>query len=330
MSRIILLPSIALIAVLLSQYTQVAEYGLSALPLAILMGMIVGQFSSVELSERDQIVTVFCQKRCLRLGIILFGLNLSFQQIASVGMEAVFLNMIVICAVVACGLWLGVKLLKLPLETAILISAGSAICGAAAVLATDSAIKAKQQQVTVAVATVVLFGTLAMFAYPLIFPYTQLSEQTFGIYIGSTVHEVAQAVAAGESIGPQALEYAVVTKLIRVMLLAPFILVLSIFLIRRNGCEGGVSFFSCVHAMPWFVLGFILMAGVNSIVTLPEVLLQSASQLSQFLLALAMAALGIQTRMSLIKQAGPKPLMMALGLFILLLVGGLLLNYLLV
>lgn len=330
MSRSILLPSLALAVVLLSQLELLATLGLSALPLAIVFGMVAGHFSSPSLSAADQAVTCFCQKRCLRIGIVLFGLNLSFQQIATVGVEALVLNMIVISAVVAGGLWLGVRVLKLPLDTAILISAGSAICGAAAVLATDSAIKARQQQVTVAVATVVLFGTLAMFVYPLIFPYSQMSESAFGIYIGSTVHEVAQAVAAGESVGDEALDHAVVTKLMRVMLLAPFIVLLSLFVNRRNGAQGTPSVATILQTMPWFVLGFVCMAALNSVVTLPTLLRDFATTLSQFLLALAMVALGVQTRLSLIREAGIKPLLMALGLFLLLLVGGFFLNIVLV
>lgn len=318
---------IASAAILLSGLEQLSQVGLSALPLAILLGMVAGHFEGGALSERDHQVTRFCQKRCLRIGIILFGLNLSFQQITNVGVETLLLNVIVICVIVGSGLWVGIRLLKLPADTAILISAGSAICGAAAVLATDSAIKSRQQQATVAIATVVLFGTLAMFAYPLIFPYSQMSEQAFGIYIGSTVHEVAQAVAAGESVGVVALENAVVTKLIRVMLLAPFIVILSTLIARRNKPEEKLNLFA---VMPWFVFGFMLMAGLNSVLEIPEPIGQTASFVSQFLLAIAMAALGVQTRISLIKEAGVKPIIMAFILFVLLLVGGLYLNLLLV
>lgn len=327
MSRLLLLPLIALSAVLLSQFDSLASLGLSALPLAIILGMLAGHLFTADETDLDHTVTRFCQKNCLRIGIILFGLNLSFQQIAGVGLETLLLNIIVICAVIGSGLWLGIRILKLPVDTAILISAGSAICGAAAILATDSAIKARQQQVTIAVATVVLFGTLAMFAYPVIFPHSLMSEQAFGIYIGSTVHEVAQAVAAGESISAQALNNAVVTKLIRVMLLAPFILILCTYMARQSESEEKVNL---IAVMPWFIFGFILMAGLNSLFALPEFLLQSASYLSQYLLALAMAALGIQTRLALIKEAGIRPIIMALSLFVLLLVGGLFLNLLIV
>jgi uncharacterized integral membrane protein (TIGR00698 family) len=325
MSRLLLLPLIALLAINLASLEAVARMGLSALPLAIIFGILAGHFLDKPLDDREQRFSRFCQQRCLRVGIILFGLSLSFQQIVAVGWQAILLNSIVIVAIVGCGLWIGIRLLKLPRDMVILISAGSAICGAAAILATDSTLKAKQQQVTVAVATVVIFGTLAMFCYPLIFAHVQMSEQAFGIYIGSTVHEVAQAVAAGASISPEALNNAVVTKLIRVMLLAPFVLILG-GVLSRLATAGGESNNRQPLMIPWFVLGFIAMTAINSFWDMPEWLLNPAAQTSQFLLAIAMAALGTQTRWCLLRQAGSRPIALAFLLFLLLIFGGLLLN----
>ena len=329
MTRLILLVGIALTALSLASLPTVAQWGLSALPLAIVLGIVAGHLWSAPASALGQQVTRFCQQRCLRAGIILFGLSLSFQQIVAVGWQAVLLNISVIALIISVGLWVGIRLLKLPSDMAILISAGSAICGAAAILATDSTLKARQQQVTVAVATVVIFGTLAMFAYPLIFPYVGMSDALFGIYIGSTVHEVAQAVAAGQSISPEALNHAVVTKLIRVMLLAPFILILGKVLMRTRTQAMGESE-TCTVVVPWFVFGFIAMTAVNSLWVLPAVVTEYAAVLSQFLLALAMAALGMQTRWYLLRDAGVKPVLLALVLFVLLLGGGLVLNQVIV
>ncbi|WPC05752.1 putative sulfate exporter family transporter [Pseudomonas benzenivorans] len=162
-----------------------------------------------------------------------------------------------------------------------------------------------------------LAGTLAMFSYPLIYQFSGMSEQAFGIYIGSTVHEVAQAVAAGEAVGGEALQAAVVVKLIRVMMLAPFILLLSTFLARRGDGEGGGKL-----VIPWFVLGFVAAAGSNSLQVLPPALMPAIRLVSQFTLAIAMAALGVQTRWSTICQAGAGPMVLALILFLLLIVGG--------
>ena len=233
--------------------------------------------------------------------------------------------MLVISSVFCVGTYVGIRFFKLDKELAILTSVGSAICGAAAILATESVLKPRQQHVTVAVASVVLFGTLAMFSYPFIYKFSGMSEQAFGIYIGSTVHEVAQAVAAGEAVGGEALQNAVVVKLIRVMMLAPFIFILSAFLLRRSDSNSACSPGRRI-AIPWFVFGFMAASAINSVLLLPEALLSTLQLTSQFSLAIAMAALGVQTRWSTIRQAGAKPMLLSLMLFVMLIFGGFYLN----
>lgn len=321
MPMFIALPLLALAALSLAQIPAVAQMGFSALPLAIVFGLIFGHLNPRPMNDRERVFTRFCQQKLLRTGIVLFGFHLSFQQILAVGWQALVLDAFVICSIFAIGAWVGIRVFKLHRDVAILTAAGSAICGAAAVLATESVLKARQQHVTIAVATVVLFGTLAMFSYPLIYPYSGMSEPAFGVYIGSTVHEVAQAVAAGEAVGGEALQNAVVVKLIRVMMLAPFILALSAFLTRnsQSAHKGSIT-------LPWFVFGFIAAAGVNSLVNLPNALSDTLQLASQFTLAIAMSALGVQTQWHTIKQAGLKPLALSLILFVLLIVGGFYLN----
>ncbi|WP_090726225.1 YeiH family protein [Neptunomonas qingdaonensis] len=325
MSQLIALPLIAILAILLAKVPAIAQFGLSALPLAIMLGMVVGHVNTRVAVGKEITFICFCQQKLLRAGIILFGFSLSFQQIISVGWQAIVLDMLVITSVFCAGTYVGIRFFKLDKELAILTSVGSAICGAAAILATESVLKPRQQHVTVAVASVVLFGTLAMFSYPFIYQFSGMSEQAFGIYIGSTVHEVAQAVAAGEAVGGEALQNAVVVKLIRVMMLAPFIFILSAFLLRssdRNSARtsgGGI-------AIPWFVFGFMAASGINSVLLLPEALLSTLQLASQFSLAIAMAALGVQTRWSIIRQAGAKPMVLSLMLFVMLIFGGFYLN----
>jgi len=117
--------------------------------------------------------------------------------------------------------------MKMDKETSVLIGTGSAICGAAAIMAAEPVIKAPTHKVTTAVATVVVFGTIGLFLYPLFYPYLGSSQYQFGIYIGSTVHEVAQVVAAAENVRKVTAESAVIVKMTRVMLLVPFLILLS-------------------------------------------------------------------------------------------------------
>ena len=190
-------------------------------------------------------------------------------------------------------------------QTSWLIGAGSSICGAAAVLATEPVVKAESSKVTVAVATVVIFGTLAIFLYPAMYPLVAhwFSPETYGIYIGSTMHEVAQVVAAGHAINPDAENAAVIAKMLRVMMLAPFLIILAARV--KELAPAGSSQKSKI-TIPWFAILFIVVAVFNSFHLLP----------------MAMAALGVTTHVSALKKAGAKPLLMALVLFIWLIVGG--------
>ena len=322
MPTYIVLPIIALVAIALASIPQVSAFGLSALPLAILLGMSYGHFLLRVEDEKDHQFSHFCKQKMLRLGIILFGFGLSFQQIVAVGWQAVVIDLVVITVIFSVGTFVGIKVFKLHRDVAILTAAGSAICGAAAILATESVLKPKQQHITIAIATVVLFGTLAMFSYPFIYQWVAMNDHTFGIYIGSTAHEVAQAVAAGQSINVETMQTAVVVKLIRVMMLAPFIIMLSLVLTRLNRSDDAGSNEKSVVAIPWFVFGFMATAMINSMFVLPEIVKISFSFASQFSLAMAMAALGAHTRWATIKEAGPKPLLLATLLFIMLIFGG--------
>ncbi|WP_193161780.1 YeiH family protein [Microbulbifer hainanensis] len=311
-------------AMALAQLPQLAGVGLSALPLAILLGLLYGNSSRWPHTAAAHKPLQWCQRYGLRAGIVLFGFNLSFQQIAALGWQVLAIDLLMVTAVLALGIFVGERLLGMSRELAVLTSVGSAVCGAAAILATEPVTRARQQDVAVAVATVVLFGTLAMFSYPLIYGLTELQPGSFGVYIGSTVHEVAQAVAAGQSIGEETMRGAVVAKLLRVMLLAPVVLALGALLFRDRGAtaEGG----KCGITVPWFVFGFIAAAGFNSVVSLPAPLLGDIKLLSQFLLALGMAALGVKTHWDSIRRAGIKPMLLSLLLLALLLGGGLALN----
>lgn len=322
MPLFVLIPAIAIIATLLAELPLFSRLGLSALPLAILLGITAGHLTRAAPGPVETCFADYCRQRLLRYGIVLFGFSISFVQILDLGWQVLLLDVMIILGIFLTGILVGIKLLRLEPPAAILVAAGSAICGAAAVLATDSVVKSGQRQVSIAVATVILFGTLAMFSYPLIYPLTGMDQYLFGIYIGSTVHEVAQAVAAGEAIGGAAMQNAVVVKLIRVMLLAPFLIILSALLNRGNDTQRSGRRIT----VPWFVLGFVATAAINSQAVLPAGLLQLLEWASQLLLAMAMTALGIGTRWSAIREAGLRPLMLSFLLFILLLWGGLVIN----
>ncbi|ARJ43041.1 hypothetical protein B1H58_14060 [Pantoea alhagi] len=301
-----------------------ATLGLSGLTLAIVTGMLLGNTLYPYLHSVCDSGVLLAKQRLLRLGIILYGFRLTFQQIAGVGISGIVIDALTLSSTFLLACWLGRRWLGLDRESCWLIGAGSSICGAAAVLATEPVVKAQAAKVAVAIATVVLFGTLAIFIWPLLWPLAQqlfpaLSMTQFGIYTGSTVHEVAQVVAAGHAIGPEAENAAVIAKMLRVMMLAPFLLLLSAWIQRQSPHS---STQRSAVPFPWFALMFIAVALFNSFHLLPAGWIALINQLDTLLLAMAMAALGLTTRLSAIKQAGMRPLLLGLMLFIWLLLGG--------
>lgn len=326
---LVLTGAITALAVWLSDFPSLNHLGLSALTLAIVIGMVVG--NTVYPAAKpwcDEGVTL-AKQRLLRLGIILYGLRLTFAQIADVGATGILIDATMLCSTFALACWLGQRVFKLDRDTSMLIGAGSSICGAAAVMATEPVLNAKAEKVTVAVATVVIFGTAAIFLYPWLwqlnahYHWLNFTASQFGIYTGSTVHEVAQVVAAGQGVSPEAENAAVIAKMIRVMMLAPFLLLLSGWIARRKGVqEDGQASGMRNITIPWFALLFILVAAFNSLDILPHSWIPALITLDTVLLAMAMAALGLTTHISALRQAGLKPMLLAAILFVWLIAGG--------
>lgn len=244
--------------------------------------------------------------------------------LVNLGPRAVVLDLTVIGSVLVIGYWIGTRVLRLDQDTALLVSAGSGICGAAAVLATDRVIESESHKVSVAVATVVVFGTVAMFLYPLLYPHSGFTDRQFGIYTGATVHEVAQALAAGRAVSQGASDTAVITKMLRVLLLAPVLLIIS--RLRRTPTDGSTRRIS--H--PWFVFWFGAVIVVQSFVKLPAPVRSHLIDLDTVLLASAMFALGVATRWHHMKAAGTRPLLLAFIIFAGLVSGGWMVTKLLV
>ena len=315
---VLLCALLAVLAGMLAEQPAVRAMGVSVLPLAIVLGMVIGNLAPRPLRLVDAGIQ-FAKGRCLRLGIVLFGFHLTWHELAAVGAGGLALAVTMLSMAFLATVYVGTRYLGLERDTCILIGAGSAICGAAAVLATEPVVRGRSEQVAVAIATVVLFGTLAMFIYPLLFPYLGLSETAYGRYAGATIHEVAQVVVAGAAVGQQALHAAVVEKMLRVLLLAPFLLMLSAYLMRRPAKNGkcGENDESNAAAgagglvIPWFALGFVAIAALNSTGWVPEASVAGILKLDAFLLAMAMAALGLSTRMADLRRAGWRPMLLA-------------------
>ncbi|MES2186715.1 MAG: YeiH family protein [Pseudomonadota bacterium] len=315
-----------------------AAHGISALTLAIALGMLVGNTVYPRFAGSVAPGIGFSKQKLLRLGIVLYGLRLTFQDIGHVGVLGVAIDTVMLCSTFGLACLLGTRLFGLDRTTAMLIGAGSSICGAAAVMATEPVVRGRAEQVTVAVSTVVVFGTIAIFLYPALYAWNlqhgllPMGQKAYGLFVGSTVHEVAQVVAAGRAVGEGAADTAVIAKMVRVMMLAPFLLALSAWLARGDKAgagEGGPGDGTPAAAggagalcIPWFAVAFVVVAGFNSLGLLPASVVGWILDLDTVLLAMAMAALGLTTHFSAIRNAGLKPLALAATLFLWLVVGG--------
>ncbi len=319
--------AIAAAGILAAQLPLVQHYGLSALTLAIVCGIVAGNSFFPAIAAHTAAGVDFSKSTLLRAGIILFGLRITFQQIEAVGWTGVLIDALIVVLTFVIAVQLGTRAFRLDRQTSMLIGAGSALCGAAAVMATEPVVRGQAYKVSVAVATVVVFGTVGMFAYPLLYPVLGLTEHAYGVFTGSTVHEVAQVVAAGRSVSEAAAATAVIEKMLRIMMLAPFLLALS-GLQRAHGEHtphpGHAARAPIV--IPWFAVLFIVASAVNSLQILPERLVGALIEIDTALLATAMAALGLRTHVGAIRQAGLRPLLLAAALFAFLLVGGYAIN----
>lgn len=319
---LLLIIIIAGVSQYLASLSFIRSLGLSALTLAILLGIAVGNTVFNHISTHTAIGVDYAKNTLLRLGIILYGFHITFQQISSVGWDGIFIAIIMLSSTFMLALFLGTKIFKLDKQTVMLIGAGSSICGAAAIMATEPVVKGQAHKVSVAVATVVVFGTISMFLYPLLYPYLGLSEQAFGVFAGSTIHEVAQVVVAGNGVSDAAASAAVIEKMLRVMLLAPFLIILSFGFMKQGNSEGHKTKIT----IPWFAVLFIVVALINSIITIPSKTINIINGFDTLLLTMAMAALGVRTHLGAIRQAGVKPLLLAGCLFVFLISGGYLIN----
>jgi len=312
----------------------IAGLGLSPLIVGIVGGAIYGNALRDGMPDSWAAGVNFSARKLLRIAVAFFGLRVSLQEIAQVGLPGLAESVLIVVSTLAIGTWAGVKLMKLDRDTALLTAAGSAICGAAAVLAFESTLQSKPHKSAMAVGSVVLFGTLSMFLYPALMRAGWLHLDTVGagLFFGGTIHEVAQVVGAASNVSPEATHIATIVKMTRVMLLVPVLLAVGMWVNRapRGAAQHATGAMGpAAHrkprklAVPWFALGFLACVGANSVHLLPQAATHTLNLLDTFALTMAMTALGIETRIAQIREAGPRALTTGLILYLWLFFGGL-------
>lgn len=311
------------------------QLSLSPLIIGIILGMLYANSLRNKLPETWVPGIKFCTKQLLRTGIVLYGFRLTLTQVAAVGVPAIIVDAIIVTGTIFLGLWFG-RMLKLDRDTTLMTSTGSAICGAAAVLGAEPVVKCESHKTAIAVSTVVIFGTISMFLYPIMYRsgiLSGLSDTAVAIYTGSTLHEVAHVAGAGNAMDPTdslgIAGTATITKMIRVMMLAPVLVIMSFALAGRKKATADGHKEKSKITIPWFAFGFIGIICVNSLLqylfdapTVKDIPLNGVIEyIDTFLLTMAMTALGTDTNIQKFKQAGVKPFLLA-GMLYVWLVGG--------
>lgn len=326
MSGVIFVAIFAAAATMVADLSFIKSLGISPLVIGIVIGIFYANTLHNKTPKEWSGGITFSAKKILRFAIVFYGFRITFQQIAEVGVQGFLVSLIMLSSTFILGTWIAQKFFKMDRDTAMLSASGASVCGAAAVLATEPVLKAEEHKAAIAVSMVVLFGTIAMFLYPLLFNMGifDMSAREFGIYVGGTIHEVAQVVAVPASIPNASAEMAnsaVIVKMTRVIMIAPMLIVLGIYLslsAKKSGDEaGGVKI-----VIPWFAVYFIGMAGFNSLGIVPQNIVDVINQIDTFLLTMAMTALGIGTVFSKFKGLGLAPIYSAGVMFLWLMVGG--------
>ena len=332
LSGILFVAIFAAAATMIANLSFVKALGISPLVIGIVMGIFYANTLHNQIPEAWGTGITFSAKKILRFAIVFYGFRLTFQQIMDVGMEGFMVSLIMLSTTFLLGTYLGHKIFKMEEDTSMLTAAGASVCGAAAVLATEPVLKSEGYKAAIAVSMVVLFGTISMFLYPVLYAsiiepatgFLHMDPQQFGIYVGGTIHEVAQVVAVPASIPGAPVEMAnsaVIVKMTRVIMIAPMLIVLGIYLSMRakktGGEAGGVKL-----VIPWFAVYFIAVAGFNSLHLVPENAVGVINEIDTFLLTMAMTALGMGTIFSKFKGLGLAPVYTATAMFAWLVVGG--------
>lgn len=300
---------------------------ISEILIAILLGLYIR--AMVGRSSKLAPGIAFSMKTILRFGIVLLGLRLSLQEIGATGLGG--LGLIAICITVTLCLAFGAqRLFNISPRLATLIGVGTAICGNSAIIATAPVIEADEEDVSFAVATITMFGLLAVLTYPLIGGLLGLTDGQFGLWAGTAVNDTSQVVAVSAMFSDEAQNIATIIKLTRNVLMAPLILIIGVVYHRmesRSAKNAGHTEhgFKLGKLIPGFVLGFVLMALLRTVgvalgilpqnVAMPGHLYAAAQLLisldwvSKFAILMALSAVGLNTDLSSLKQIGLKPLL---------------------
>lgn len=288
-----------------------AKYLADALPILSIMGPLVlailigmGWRAIFGLKVKFEKGIAFSNKQLLRLGIILLGMRLNLVDIYHSGVNVVIVAVVVIIFTL-CFVYGLTRFFKVDKKLGILNACGTAICGAAAVVAIAAPLKAKEEETSVAAATVAILGTIFTLIYTALYSVLPLTPTEYGIFAGSTLHEVAHVIAAASIGGKTTVDIAVIVKLTRVALLVPVAIIIGMIFSDKK--EGSTSKKISLSVFPWFIFGFLFMSGINTLGIVTKTITANLVDSAYIFIGMAMAGLGLYVDIKTFKKLGIKP-----------------------
>jgi uncharacterized integral membrane protein (TIGR00698 family) len=304
------LPGVLVCSVIALASSFLSEhYGGPLLLYALLIGL---SFHFIHGNPQAKLGVDFCARTVLRIGVALLGARITIEQVGRLGVEVGLIVLSALVLTIVMGVWWAHRLGR-SREEGILSGGSVAICGASAALAIAAVLpqtKANERLTLLAVVAVTVLSTIAMIVYPLLIHVLQLHPVAAGVFLGGTIHDVAQVVAAGMLLGPDAADTATVVKLFRVMLLMPVVMIVS-FMYRHQQAPDKHD--KPMPLVPGFLLAFVVMMLMSSSGFIPDSMVLVASDLSRVCLVLAIAAVGIKTSIEDLLKLGWKPLVLFVG-----------------
>lgn len=304
-----LFPGILVSSIVAAAATFLADhYGAPIMLFALMLGMAVN-FLAVD--GRCKAGIEFTSRTILRIGIGLLGMRITLEQIAGLGWQI----SVLVIGLVAITILLSVaaaRLLGFKGVFGMLTGGATAICGASAALALSAALPNHPQKEKATLFTVIVvsaFSTIAMIIYPMIAHWLGLSPALAGVFLGATIHDVAQVVGAGYSMSTETGDIATVVKLMRVAMLLPVIICAA--MITRMQGAGATG--ERPPILPFFAVGFLIMVGINSTGWVPVTIQTGVNDLSRWCLVIAISALGMKTQLKALASVGIKPILLMLG-----------------
>jgi len=255
----------------------------------------------------------FGGKQVLQWSIVALGFGLSLTQVAKTGLESLSVTLVTLTVAFlsawALGRWLGVHD-----KLKILIGVGTAICGGSAIAAVTPIIKPDEHDTAFAISTIFLFNVVAVLLFPLLGHLLHLSDLGFGLWAGTAINDTSSVVAAGYSYSSAAGDYATIVKLTRATLIIPICLILA-FAVAAREKKNGAADFSLRRIFPWFILWFLVASGIRTAGLVPAAILPALHDLAEFLIIVALTAIGLSANLRRMIASGARPILLGLGVW---------------